>query len=188
MVKEAKVSRAPIAAHAGSPGAVVMAAKAGVTTIEHGLEPSDEALHAMKDHGVIFVPTLAVLEAELPDDGTLEAIMANAKKAFDLGIKLAAGGDTGAFAHGDNARELELLTKAGIPILDVLQAATLHGWEACGGDLCGRRFGWWEEGVAADVIALNGDPAKDLGALRNVEFVMKDGKVWKSDGKAVGIS
>jgi imidazolonepropionase-like amidohydrolase len=184
MVKEARVSKAPVSAHATCPEAVVMAAKAGVTTVEHGNQPSDKALRAMKDHGTIFVPTLAAVEQFLPRDGTFEETLAHTKKAYDLGIKLAAGGDTGAFAHGDNAREMELMVEAGIPVVDVLQAATLHGWEACGGMLCGRKFGYWDVGAAADIIALDGDPTKDLKALRNVVFVMKDGKVYKDKGIA----
>lgn len=66
MVAEARSADSPIAAHASSAAAVIMAAKAGVTTIEHGYESSDEALQAMKDSGVISVPTLAVLEIFLP--------------------------------------------------------------------------------------------------------------------------
>lgn len=188
MVHEAKISRSPIAAHAACPEAVIMAAKARVTTIEHSYEPSDEALKAMKDNNVIFVPTLSVIEDSLPRDGTFESVLAHTKKAFDLGIKIAAGGDTGAFAHGENAREMELLVEAGIPVIDVLRAATLHGWEACGGDLCGRKFGWWEEGVAADIVALDRDPVEDLKALRRVDFVMKDGKVYRRDGKQVNMN
>ncbi|KAL1969666.1 hypothetical protein VTN77DRAFT_8219 [Rasamsonia byssochlamydoides] len=185
IVAEADVANCPVAAHASSPEAVIMAAKAGVTTIEHGSEPSDEALQAMKEAGTIFVPTLAVLEQMAPHE--MGKILAHTKKAWEMGIKLACGGDTGAFAHGDNAREMELMVQAGVPLEEVLTAATLHGWEACGGDRCGRRFGWFERGVAADIIALDGDPRSDLGALRKVQFVMKDGRVWKRDGVAVGM-
>jgi imidazolonepropionase-like amidohydrolase len=71
------------------------------------------------------------------------------------------------------------MVEAGIPILNVLQAATLHGWESCGGDLCGRRFGLVEEGWAADLVALDGNPTENIGAIRKVKFVMKDGKVYK---------
>ena len=184
MVAEAKRGKAPVAAHAQGPEAVIMAAKAGVTSIEHGFIPSDEALQAMKDNKTIFVPTLAVFDSELPrGDQHLEkmfkSILAHTKAAFDLGIKLACGGDTGAFPHGENVREIELMVEAGIPVLDVLQASTLHGWEACGGDLCGRRFGVLEEGWAADIVALDGNPTEDLRAVRKVKFVMKDGKVYK---------
>ena len=185
MVAEAKVARAPVAAHASSPEAVAMAAKAGVTTIEHGFEPmkGTDAMQTMKDNGTIFVPTLAVVELFIP----VKPVLAQVKEAFDFGIKLAAGGDTGAFAHGDNAREIELMVEAGVPLEEVLTAATLHGWEACGGDWCGRKFGWIEEGWAADVVALKGDVRDDIKALRKVDFVMKDGHVWKQDGSAVGM-
>jgi imidazolonepropionase-like amidohydrolase len=187
MVQEARVSKAPIAAHAQCPEAVIMAAKAGVTTIEHGFVPSDEALQAMRDNGTIFVPTLSVLELFIPRGRGFESVLGHTKKAHDIGVKIAAGGDTGAFAHGDNVREVELLIEAGLSVEDALQAATLHGWEACGGDLCGRRFGWWEEGVAADIAAFDGDPAQNIESLRRVSFVMKDGKIYKEHNKPVGM-
>ena len=123
MVAEARSANSPIAAHASSAAAVIMAAKAGVTTIEHGYESSDEALQAMKDSGVISVPTLAVLEIFLP----MKEILVCTKKTWDFGIKLACGGDTGAFAHSDNAREIELMVAAGVPLMEVLTASTLHG-------------------------------------------------------------
>ncbi|KUJ18986.1 uncharacterized protein LY89DRAFT_683801 [Mollisia scopiformis] len=191
MVAEAKRGKAPIAAHALSPEGVIMAAKAGVTSVEHGLaydghKPSEEALQALKENGTIFVPTLSVFDAELHRGGgdkdaerDLKVVLDHAKAAFDKGVKLATGGDTGAIAHGENAREIELMVEAGIPILDVLQNATLHGWDSCGGDLCGRKFGLVEEGWAADLIALDGNPTEDIGAIRKVKFVMKDGKVYK---------
>ncbi|KAI1262892.1 hypothetical protein F5Y18DRAFT_146027 [Xylariaceae sp. FL1019] len=190
MISEAKRSRVPIAAHATSPEAIMMASNAGVTTIEHGFGMNDEGLDVLKANGTIFVPTLAVLDEELrrvddddrsPDmDEAFRHIAAYTKAAVDKGIKIACGGDTGAFPHGENVRELELMVEAGIPIPDVIQAATLNGWEACGGDLCGRRFGSLEKGFAADVIALEGELSEDnLDALRRVRFVMKDGRVHK---------
>jgi len=185
IVKEARLARAPVAAHASSPEGVTMAAKAGVTTIEHGFESmkGSRAMETMREMGTIFVPTLAVIELYMD----MKPILAQVKEAYDLGVKLACGGDTGAFNHGDNARELELMVEAGIPLDDVLVAATLHGWEACGGDWCGRKFGWIEEGCAADFIALAGDVRESIDALRQVDFVMKDAKVWKKDGRAVGM-
>ena len=185
MVAEAKTARAPVAAHASSPEAVEMAAKAGVTSIEHGFESmkGTKAMQTMKDNGAIFVPTLAVCELVLD----IKPILAQVKEAYDLGVKLCAGGDIGGVAHGDNAREMELLLDAGVPLEEVLTAATLHAWEACGGEWCGRKFGWIEEGCAADIIALDGDVREDVGALRRVEFVMKDARVWKRDGQAFGM-
>jgi imidazolonepropionase-like amidohydrolase len=186
IVAEAKTARAPVAAHASTAEGVTMAAKAGVTTIEHGFEPMDgsAAMQTMHDNGTIFVPTLAVVELYI----NVKPVLKQVKKAYDSGIKLAAGGDTGAFAHGENVRELELMLEAGIPLEEVLVAATLHGWEACGGEWCGRKFGWIEEGCAADLVALEADVREDVKALRNVGFVMKDGTVWKRDGNAVGMA
>ena len=190
MVAEAKVGRAPVAAHASTAEAVTMAAKAGVTTIEHGFEPFADtpAIQTMKEHGTIFVPTLAVIEQFIPD--SMPSILAQTKAAFDAGVKLACGGDTGAFPHGDNAREIELFVEAGIPVEEVLVGATLHGWEACGGEWCGRKFGWVGEGWAADLVAVDGVLEEGMvkgGGLRDVGFVMKDGRVWKRDGVAVGM-
>ncbi|KAK3718553.1 hypothetical protein LTR37_005057 [Vermiconidia calcicola] len=179
MVTEAKLARAPVAAHASSAEAVRMAAKSGVTTVEHGFESmkGTSAMQEMKDN---------VLETAL-DSKQMEPILVQVKEAFDKGVKLACGGDTGAFPHGDNAREIELMLDAEVPLEEVLTAATLHGWEACGEDWCGRKFGCIEDGYAADIIALEGDVRKDLKALRRVDFVMKDAKVWKSNGEAVGM-
>ncbi|KAK5632571.1 hypothetical protein RRF57_008285 [Xylaria bambusicola] len=187
MVAEARMSRAPIVAHAESPEAVIMAAKAGVTSIEHGGIPDEAALEAMRENKTIFVPTLAVYDEELrrqtsyseSGERAYQEIATHTKAAYDKGVKLACGGDVGAFPHGENIREFEFMLDAGIPLLDVLQAATLHGWEACGGDLCGRKFGSIEEGYAADIVALNGDLAQDVSAIKHVNFVMKDGRVYK---------
>ena len=195
IVSEARVGRAPVAAHASTAEGVAMAARAGVTSVEHGFESFEgtEAIRTMKENGTIFVPTLAVIEKYLP----LEPILAQTKAVFDASVKLACGGDTGAFPHGDNAREVELFVEAGIPIEETLAAATLGGWKVCGGEWCGRKFGWVGEGWAADLVAVKGEgggggagfdaEAVKNGALRDVEFVMKDGRVWKRDGKAMGM-
>ena len=183
MVDEAKTSKAPIAAHAQSSEGMIRAAKAGVTTIEHGLEGNDAALQAMKENGTIFVPTLSVMETALKGTKEFRTVLDFLFQAHKMGIKIAAGGDTGAFPHGENIREVELLVKAGLSIEDALQAVTLRGWEACGGDLCGRMFGSLEVGAAADVVAFDGNLRQDLSSLRKVDFVMKDGKIYKKHGK-----
>lgn len=188
IVREARRGHAAVAAHASTAEAVEMAARAGVTSVEHGFLPMDgtKAMQTMKEHGTIFVPTLAVVEKFVSKE-EMNPIMAQVKKAFDEGVKLACGGDTGAFAHGDNARELELFLEAGIPIEEALLAATYRGWESCGGEWVGRKFGWVEEGAAADFVGLAADPRRDGEALRKVDFVMKDARVWKRDGEAVGM-
>lgn len=187
IVREAKLAELPVAAHAGETKAALMAARAGVTTVEHMFEDSngllDETLKEMKRQGTIWVPTLATVESAAPQ--FMEDCLAAVGKAVKIGVRVATGGDTGVIDHGLNARELELFVKAGIPIEEVLEMATVGGWEACGGELTGYRFGWWEKGCRADIIALDADPREDEKALRKVGFVMKDGKVWKRDGRAV---
>ena len=186
IVEEAELADCPVAAHAGTRKAVRFAAQAGSLTIEHAyFGADDETMRIMKDNGCILVPTLAVCERL--HKHRFDDILANLKKAWEFGIELACGGDTGTYPHGDNAREMELMVSAGIPIEDVLAACTIGGWKSCGGDRCGRRFGWFEKGLAADVIALDTDPRLDPGALRKVSFVMKDAKVWKQDGAAIGM-
>lgn len=186
IVKEAKLASLPVAAHAGGLEAALMAIKAGVTSIEHGFGVTDEMLELMKSHGVIWVPTLAT--AEIYDKSvSFKYVLSQTKRAHDIGVRLAAGGDTGVFSHGRGARELELMIEAGIPLEDVLEACMVGGWESCGKDQCGYRFGWFAEGNRADIIALQTDPREDKFALRKIDFVMKDGKVWKKDGVAVGM-
>ena len=186
LVEEASRADCPVAAHCQSNEAIQMAAKAGVTSIEHGQSANEETLRIVKEHGCIFVPTLAVMEVFVKEDKMAEVLEVT-KTASDLGVQLACGGDTGAFAHGDNVRELELMLKAGVPLEEVLYAATVGGWKACGSMRCGRKFGWWGDGCAADIIALKADPREDSTALRQVDFVMKDAKIYKRDGQSVGM-
>lgn len=185
IVREARLAGLPVAAHAGGLPAALMAVRAGATSLEHGFEASDELLRAMKEHGCIWVPTLAT--AEIYYKASMKTLLAQTKQAHDLGVRLAAGGDTGVFSHGQGAREMELMIEAGIPLEDVLEACMVGGWESCGKDQCGYRFGWFEKGNRADIIALETDPREDRYALRRVDFVMKDGRVWKRDGAAVGM-
>ena len=185
IVDEANRAKAPTIAHAHTEDGIIASCKAGCLSIEHGSQTGDKGLQAMKDHDVIFVPTLSVLE--FMHKARFADILKRVKKAYDMGIRLAAGGDTGTYPHGENVREIELLVQAGITIEEAIRAATLRGWESCGGDLCGRRFGWFEAGCAADIIALERDPRDDVKALREVSFVMKDGVVWKKDGLGQGM-
>ncbi|RFU27364.1 hypothetical protein B7463_g8965, partial [Scytalidium lignicola] len=183
IVEEAELADCPVAAHCGSNKGVIAAAKAGSLTIEHAYWADEETLLVMKEHNCIMVPTLAICERLY--NFRMPQILAGVKRAWELGVRLACGGDTGTFPHGENAREMELMIEAGIPVEEVLAAGTIGGWESCGGDRCGRRFGWFEEGLAADIIALDSDPRTDSGALRKVSFVMKDAKVWKRDNIAI---
>lgn len=184
IVEEARLARRPVAAHSGSIEGATMAVRAGVTSVEHVNQSTDELFGEMAKRGTIYVPTLAVFAFE----GTkvdLERVKVRVKRAFDLGVRMAAGGDTGTFPHGEGVRELELMIESGIPVEDVLEACMVGGWEACGKDLCGYRFGTLEKGARADIIALDADPREDKKALRKVSFVMKDGEVYKQDGVAL---
>ena len=102
--------RAPVAGHAGCPDGVLIAAKASVTTIEHGYEKikDDQVFGIMKENATIFVPTLSALEFFYPRNGAFETILHQTKDAYEEDVKLACGGDNGPFAHGDNVREMEL--------------------------------------------------------------------------------
>lgn len=185
IVEEAHLAGLPVACHASTAKGAAMAAKAGVSSIEHGNFITEEVFAEMHRNNCIFVPTLGIMEVLRKHD--LAKLQRNVKKAFDMGVRLAAGGDTGAFNHGEGAREMELMIDAGVPVEDVLEACTVGGWESCGKDACGYRFGWFEEGNRADIIALDADPRVDREALRKVSFVMKNGRVWKRGGEAVGI-
>jgi imidazolonepropionase-like amidohydrolase len=191
IVREARVADVPVAAHAGETMTALMAARAGVTSVEHVFEDSegvmDELIEELVKNGTILVPTLTTAEFYYAGHEIFKRCKAAIKTAFDKGVRVAAGGDTGVFNHGLNCREMEIMMEAGIPVEDVLVAGTYTGWHACGGDACGYRFGWWDEGNRADIIALDADPRKDHKALRRVNFVMKDGRVWKRDGLPVGM-
>ncbi|KAK6227631.1 amidohydrolase [Colletotrichum tabaci] len=180
IVKEAELAGAPVSAHCCTLKGALAAIEAGVNTIEHVYFGTDDMFMRMVDKGVIMVPTLAI--AEKLHAHRFDQILKQVKQAHDLGVRLACGGDTGTYPHGDNIRELELMIEAGIPVVDVLESCTVGGWEACGGDLCGRRFGWFAEGLQADIVAFDEDPEKNIKALRSVSFVMKDAKVWKGGG------
>lgn len=185
LVKEARMGKAPVACHAGTIEGAMIAVEAGVDTIEHAYFANKELFELMKKKGTVFCPTLAVCERI--HHKRFDEIKRQTKVAYDIGVRLACGGDTGPYPHGQNVREMELMREAGLPLEDVLEACFVGGWEACGADLCGMRFGWFEEGLRADIIALRADPREDIHALRKVDFVMKDGRVWKQDGKGVGL-
>lgn len=185
IVAEARLAQCPVSVHATTYEGAMLAIEAGANTLEHGYYTDDKLFEKMREKKAIFVPTLAI--AEKLHSKRFDTILPQVKRAHELGVRLACGGDTGTFSHGENVRELELMIEAGIPVPDVLESCCVGGWEACGGDLCGRRFGWFEAGCQADIIALNGDPQQDVTALRRISFVMKDARVWKRDGEPVNL-
>lgn len=186
IVEEARLANLPAVAHAGTVEGATMAVRAGVTSVEHINENTDELWAEMAGAGTLYVPTLTILDLALSRP-EFKKVQERVKKAFDMGVRLATGGDTGTFAHGEGVRELELLRDAGIPLEEVLAACFVGGWEACGKEACGYRFGFFEKGARADIIALDTDPREDKKALRKVSFVMKDGEIYKQGGVPVGL-
>ena len=185
-VKEAARVGRHVAVHAtGEPG-TLFAAQAGVASIDHADQLSDETVRLMKEKQIFAVPTFTIFEyfadhAATPQQAAREREMldfkvAEFKKQIAAGVPMAAGSDVGPFPHGTQAREFVLMVKYGMSPLAVLQAdltngAKLLGWEG--------QIGSLEAGYFADVIAVAGDPLQDMGVLQNVSFVMKGGVVYK---------
>ena len=170
-VEIAKSVGIPVAAHSTSTEGARRAILAGVETIEHGDGLNPELLRLMKERGTALCPTLSVASA-----ATMENKKRVFKEALDSGVTIASGSDVGVFAHGDNAREIETMVAWGMPIVDALKSATsidarvLHMED---------KIGRVKNGLFADLIAVQGDPTRDVSVLRHVQFVMKDGAVYK---------
>jgi imidazolonepropionase-like amidohydrolase len=171
-----------VTAHASTPEGMRRAILAGVDAIEHGSEGTAEVFKLMAARGVTLCPTLAAGDAIARYRGWNGAEPAPAaviedRQAFALaraaGVKICVGGDVGVFAHGDNVREMDLLAAAGMPLIEVLRAATSGNAASFG---LGDR-GRVAPGLLADLIAVTGDPTADPGALRRVVMVMKGGVV-----------
>lgn len=171
IVEVAKSAGIPVAAHSSSTEGARRAILAGVETIEHGDGLTPELFRLMKERGVALCPTLAVASG-----AGIERKKALFKRALEAGVTIASGSDVGVFAHGDNAKEIELMVAWGMPIVDALRSATsvdarvLHMED---------KIGSVKTGLFADLIAVEGDPTKDISVLRRVRFVMTDGTVHK---------
>lgn len=171
-----------VTAHASTPEGMRRAIMAGVDAIEHGSEGTAAVFKLMHDRGVTLCPTLAAGDAIARYRGWNGAEPAPAgvradRDSFALaraaGVTICVGGDVGVFAHGENAREMELMAAAGMPGIDVLRAATSGNAKSFG--LADR--GRIAAGLLADMVAVGSDPARDMAALRDVRLVMKGGAV-----------
>ena len=183
-VEEAHRLGVNVGVHAmGEPG-TLYAAQAGVASIDHATQLSDETMRLMKEKGIPAVPTFTIFEyfathRDTQDQAAAEAEMldykiAQFKKQIAFGIPFAVGSDVGPFPHGTQAREFELMVKYGMKPLAVLQADTLNGakilrWE--------NEIGQLKPNFYADIIAVPGNPLTDITAVEHVSFVMKSGAI-----------
>jgi imidazolonepropionase-like amidohydrolase len=185
-VKEAARVGKRVAVHAtGEPG-TLFAAQAGVASIDHADQLSDETVRLMKEKQIFAVPTFTIFEyfaehAATPAQAAREHELLDVKaqefkKQVAAGVPMAAGSDVGPFPHGTQAREFVLMVKYGMTPLAVLQSDLLNGAKLLGWD---GQIGSLEAGYLADVIAVQGDPLQDISALQNVSFVMKGGTIYK---------
>lgn len=180
-----------VAVHAHGAEGMKRAIKAGVSSIEHGTYMDDETIKLMKKYGTYYVPTImagdwvaekAKINGFFPEIVRPKAakigplIQATFAKAYKAGVKIAFGTDSGVSAHGDNAREFELMVEAGMPPMEAIQAATLEASKLLN---ISDQLGSIEEGKIADLVAVAGDPLEDISLMKDVSFVMKAGTVYK---------
>lgn len=183
-----------IAVHAHGTDGINAALAAGADSIEHGTMLDDASIKLFKQAGAYYVPTLSTVNGyieRLAKDPNAypPAVLAKVKwridvtgksleKAYPAGVKIAFGTDAGVSKHGRNADEFELMVKHGMPASAAIEAATMNAATLLGVQ---AEVGSLEPGKAADIIAVSGDPTKDVTVLKSVKFVMKDGIVQKSE-------
>jgi len=187
-VEEAARVGKKVAVHAmGEPG-TLFAAQAGVASIDHAAQLSDETMRIMREKGIPAVPTFTIFEyfsehaaspaAAKRERAMLEYHASEFKKQLAAGIPFAVGSDVGPFPHGTQARELVLMVQFGMKPLAVLQADLLNGAKLLGWE---GQIGELRQGYFADVIAVPGNPLEDIRVTERVAFVMKGGVVHKRD-------
>lgn len=196
-VEEAEKNGLKVAAHAHSPAGAKDAVRAGVASIEHGSLLDDEALRLMKEHGTFLMcdalaswdfwpggtpenapdgyPPEFVEKEKISYQGYLQTL----RRAIELGVRIAYGTDAAVIPHGQNARLFRTYVSAGMSPWQALRSATVEAAELLGWQ---DRVGSVEAGKFADVIAVAGDPLRDIALLEDVAFVMKDGAVYKQPG------
>ena len=173
--------------HAVTPEAMKRATLAGVATIEHGDKGTEETFKLMNEKGVALCPTLSAGESILQYDGWKKGVDAEPQRIIDkkksfqmalkMGVTICMGGDVGVFAHGDNAKEMELMVEYGMKPIDVLKSATSVNADVFG---YADKIGRIKKDLLADIIAVEGDPTNDIKNTRKVKLVIKDGVIYKN--------
>jgi imidazolonepropionase-like amidohydrolase len=184
IVEAARSSGRDVVAHASTPEGMRRAIVAGVVSIEHGDGGTAETWRLMKEHSVTLCPTLAAGDATRqyagwrkgvdPEPVAITAKRASFRGALTAGVTMCVGGDVGVYAHGDDARELELMVDYGMTPLAVMKAATAGNAKLLRWD---DRLGRVAPGLLADLVAVQGDPTREISAVRRVTMVMKGGVV-----------
>lgn len=180
-----------VAVHAHGKEGMERAIRAGVSSIEHGTYMDDETMHLMKQNGTYYVPTIAAgkwvgEKAKIdgffpsivrPKAAKIGPIIQNTfSQAYKAGVNIAFGTDSGVSAHGDNGKEFGFMVEAGMTPIDAIRSATYHGAKLLKVE---DTLGTVEPGKFADLVAVAGNPLKDINTMTSVVFVMKDGKIYK---------
>ena len=193
IVETAKSYGFKVAAHAHGVEGMQRAIRAGVASIEHGTLMDNDTIKLMKKYGTYLVPTILAgdfvaekskIDGYFPELVRPKAaeigpkIQATFGRAYKAGVKIAFGTDTGVSAHGDNAQEFALMVEAGMPPMEAIVAATKSA-----ADLLGEsdQLGSISVGKYADVVAVKGNPIEDITLLENINFVMKNGWIYKAE-------
>jgi imidazolonepropionase-like amidohydrolase len=184
VVEIAESSGRHVVAHATTPEGMRRAILAGVKTIDHGDDGTPEVFRLMKERGVVLVPTVAAGDAVLqyggwkkgsaPEPARITAKRASVKAAIDAGVTIANGSDVGVFAHGTNAREPIMMVDYGMTPTQAIVSATSAAARVL--DMSDR-IGTIAPGLLADLIAVDGDPTRDITVLERVRLVLKDGRL-----------
>jgi len=180
-----------VAAHAHGDEGIQRAIIGGVKTIEHGTLMSEETMELMKKYDVYYVPTItagksveakAKIKGYFPEIIVPKALEIGPKiqdtfsKAYKKGVRIAFGTDAGVFDHGENGKEFGYMVQGGMPAMETIQSATITNALVLE---MSDKIGRIEEGLLADIVATDDDPTKNIKTLENVNFVMKNGKIYK---------
>ena len=190
VVETAKDYGLRVACHAHGAEGIKRAILAGVTSIEHGTFMNDEDRELAKKYGTYLVPTIiagksvsdsakvpgyfpAVIARKAVEVGT--QIQDNFGKSYKAGVKIAFGTDAGVYPHGKNYMEFQYMVEAGMPSMEAIKAATVNAADLLG---IANQTGSIVKGKFADIVAVDGDPLVDIKAMKNMAFVMKEGKIY----------